>query len=81
MKKEIIKELIETNREIEFEYDGKEYSITYYNDGRKNYISFCKAYEKPIDVSSVDELLKIEIGILNLEQVFLILPDSAIDIY
>ena len=81
MKREEIKELIETNREIEFRYDGNDYSITYYNDGRKKYISFCKAYQEPIDVSNADELLEIEIGVLNLEQVFLILPNSAIDIY
>ena len=81
MKREELIELIKTNREIEFKYDGNDYSITYYNDGRKNYISFCKAYQKPIDVSNAYELLRIEIGILNLEQVFLILPDSAIDIY
>lgn len=81
MSTEELKELVECNREIEFRYQGNDYSITYYNDGRKKYISFCKANEEPIDVATIDELLNIEIGILKLEYLFRILPDSSIDIY
>ena len=36
----------------------KKYSITYYNDNRVNFISFCEFYKEPIDVSSFDELLE-----------------------
>ncbi len=54
MRKEELKELIELGHEIEFKYKGKKYSITYYNDKRKNYISFCEFYKEPIDVSNVE---------------------------
>ncbi len=81
MKRECLELLIQTGREIEFTYHRSKYSITYYNDDRKNYISVCRFYHKPVDVSSVDELLKLKIGRLTIEQVFSLLPDSAIDIY
>ena len=55
---ELFREYIDTGREIEFTYDKKEYSITYYNDNRVNYISFCEFYKDPIDVSSFDDLLE-----------------------
>ena len=81
MKKEAIEELINGFREIEFRYHGKKYSITYYNDNRKKYISIGEYYGKFIDVNNVAELLKIRIGNRTLEQIFAALPDSAIDIY
>lgn len=54
----IFRDCIDTEREIEFTYDKKEYSITYYNDNRVNYISFWEFYKEPIDVSSFDELFE-----------------------
>ncbi len=81
MRAECIESLVEGNREIEFTYQDKKYSITYYNDNRKNYISFCEFYKTPEDVSNVRELLKILIDGKTLEQVFSELPDSAFDIY
>lgn len=56
MNKNVLKEWIETGREIEFTCKGNDYSITYYNDNRKDYISFCKAYDETLDVSDVDTL-------------------------
>lgn len=81
MRPECIEALIETNREIEFDYRGKRYSITYYNDKRKNYISFCEFYKTPIDVASAYQLLKIRIGKRTLEDIFWKLPDMVFDIY
>jgi len=81
MTKNIIKDLIDCTREIEFDYENQRYSITYYNDNRTNYISFCRFYEKPIDVKNVDELLSITINGISLESILLKLPDSAIDIF
>lgn len=81
MKRECLELLINNGREIEFIYRGNRYSITYYNDGRKKNISVCKFYENPIDVSSVEEALKLRIGKYTLEQIFASLPDSSIDIY
>ena len=81
MKRECLELLINAGREIEFVYRKNRYSITYYNDNRKNYISVCRFYKNPIDVSSANEALKIKIGKYTLEQIFASLPDSAIDIY
>ena len=56
MTKEILKKWIRTGRELEFSFEGKDYSITYYNDKRKDCISFCQAYDETVDVANVDEL-------------------------
>jgi hypothetical protein len=45
-----------TGREIELTFRGKDYSLTYYNDSRKHYISFCEFYKDTLDVSDVDSL-------------------------
>lgn len=81
MKRECIEELIKARREIEFEFRGQRYSITYYNDDREKPISFCRFYEKPIDVRNANEVLEIKIGPYRLEQIFAALPDSAFDIF
>ena len=81
MSREELEQLINDGREIEFKFKGKEYSITYYNDNRKKYISFCEFNKNPTDVAAVDELLNIKIGDFNLELVFLIIPNSSITIY
>ncbi len=80
MKPECIEELVRGRREIEFFYLGHRYSITYYEDDRKNFISVCQYYHKPVDVKDADELLKLKIGRRTLEQIFSLLPDNAIDI-
>ncbi len=81
MKRECLELLIDSGREIEFTYHGSKYSITYYNDDREKYISVCKFYHNPIDVSSAAEVLKLKIGKYTIEQIFVALPDSAIAIY
>ena len=61
MKKEELKEYIETGREIEFEYKGKWYSITYFNRNKKrDYISFCEFYKTPVNVSNFKDLCNIK---------------------
>ncbi len=60
MKKEELKEYVETGREIEFVYEGKRYSITYYDDEIvKDYISFREIYKTPVDVSNFEDLCNI----------------------
>ena len=81
MRVECIESLIDCNREIEFTYKNVDYSITYYNDKREKYISFCEAYEESIDVRNSGELLKLKIGDQALDKVFASLPDSAFNIY
>ena len=81
MRIERIKKLIGDNREIEFDYKDKRYSITYFDENRKSWISFCEFYQEPIDVLSPDELLKIKIDGITLEEILSNLPNSAFDIY
>lgn len=81
MKIEYIQELISNNRENEFDFNGSRYSITYYNDNREKYISFCKFYNEPIDVKNTEEIFKLKIGNQTLEQMLESLKDCAFDIY
>ena len=76
-----IEELINGNREIEFDYRGKRYSITCYKDNRTDYISFCEFYKTPHDVSSVKDLMNLEINGVKLSKILSALPDSAFDIF
>lgn len=80
MRAECIQELIRGRRDIEFIYHGHRYSITYYTDNRKKYISICEYGYEPIDVGSPLELLRLHIGRKTLEEVFASLPDNAFDI-
>ena len=83
MRAECIDLLVSTGREIEFEYNNKRYSVTYYRDreNNKRMISFCEFYQEPTDVKTVDELLAIKIDGITLEDVFSKLPDDAFDIF
>lgn len=81
MRRECIELLTEGNREIEFSYREKKYSITYFRENGKKLISFCEFYKTPIDVTDANELLKIEVNGITLEKIFSELPDSAFSIY
>ncbi len=81
MKRECIEELINGNHEIIFLYKNKKYSICYYNDNREKYISVGEYNGKFVDVKNANELFKVKIGKLTLEEIFSLLPDSAFDIY
>ena len=56
MTKEQLFEWVDTGRELEFNYKGKDYSITYFRKNRKICISFCEFYKETLDVATVDEL-------------------------
>lgn len=81
MTNEELKRLVDTGREIEFIYKGKKYSITYYGYSRKKYISFCEFYKEPVDVDSVDNLLKIKLNNICLKEMIESLNDNEIWIY
>ncbi|MBP3753540.1 MAG: hypothetical protein J6I66_01615 [Lachnospiraceae bacterium] len=55
-----LSEYILEGREIEFEYQGEKYSITYGVSDGKEIISFCRFYQETTEVTSVDELIKVE---------------------
>ena len=52
---------INNGREIEFEYGGKRFSITYGEVRGRDVISFCEFYKESIEVDTVDELFNIPI--------------------
>lgn len=81
MTKEILNELIATGREIEFDYKGKQYSITYYNDNRKKYISFCEFYKETLDVSNVDELWNSTYKNISVKDMILSINEDDYSVY
>ena len=60
MDMQTLSEYIYQGREIEFEYKGEKYSITYGISDGKEVISFCRFYQETTEVTSVDELIKVE---------------------
>lgn len=59
MQKEQLKEYVANGREIEFEYNNKEYSITYGIIDNKEVISFCEFYKETTEVQTYEELLNV----------------------
>ena len=59
MTKELLYEYVECGRELEFNFNGKMYSITYGVIDDKEVISFCEFYKETTEVETVDELLEV----------------------
>lgn len=55
-----LKRLIEEGHEIEFEYNCKQYSITYGEINKEEVISFCEFNKNSVEVKTFNELLKIQ---------------------
>ncbi|MCQ2551106.1 MAG: hypothetical protein MJ146_02790 [Clostridia bacterium] len=81
MKKYDLIEYIKHGREIEFKYNNKMYSITYYPDGSEYSISFCEFYKDPIDVKTIDELININVHGKTVVQILESLSEANIWIY
>ena len=60
MTKEELRNLIDDGHEIEFEAEGKRYSITYGIVKGEEVISFCEFYKETTEVKTVDELCQIK---------------------
>lgn len=80
MTKEQLRLLVETGREIEFDYMGKQYSITYYSDNREDYISFCEFYEETLDVKDVDALWNSTYKNMNVGEMLSSLTEKDMDV-
>ena len=65
--------------EIELTYKDKKYSLTYYDDNRKDYISFCEFDKDVLDVSSIDELWDSSYKGIPIKEIFLSLKGEAVD--
>lgn len=59
MTKNSLIEYIDQGREIEFQYNGKKYSITYGEYKGEDVISFCEFYKETTEVTTADELLSV----------------------
>lgn len=78
---DILKKWVRTGRELEFNYKGKDYSITYYNDDRKDFISFCEAYDETVDVATVDELWNSTYKGIKLSEMLSSIPEDDVYVY
>ena len=78
---DILKKWVRTGRELEFNYKGKDYSITYYNDDRKDFISFCEAYDETVDVATVDELWNSTYKGIKLSDMLSSIPENDVYVY
>ncbi len=76
-----LSEYVSQGREIEFEYKGKKYSITYGILEGKEVISFCQFYQETTEVTSVDELIKVEREGVTVLEMLESLPEDKIWIY
>ncbi len=78
---DVLKKWVRTGRELEFNYKGKDYSITYYNDNRKDFISFCEAYDETVDVATVDELWNSTYKGIKLSDMLSSIPEDDVYVY
>ena len=62
MTKELLRECIDSGREIEFKYNDKTYSITYGGVDEKEVISFCEFYKQSVEVGTFEELTELVYG-------------------
>ncbi len=72
---------VSQGREIEFEYQGNNYSITYGILEGKEVISFCQFYQDTTEVTSVEELAKVERNGVTVLEMLQSLPEDKIWIY
>lgn len=80
MTKNQLTEWVNTGRELEFDYRGRHYSITYYGDNRKDYISFCEFYQETIDVPDVDALWESTYKGIKLSEMLLSIPEDEFNV-
>lgn len=73
--------LIEEGHEIEFKFEGKRYSITYYITEEKEQISFCEFYKETTEVDTVDELCNVERDGKKVIEMISSLTKNDFDIY
>lgn len=56
-----------------------EIELTYYDDNRKDYISFCEFDKDVLDVSSIDELWNSSYKGIPIKEIFLSLKGEGVD--
>lgn len=81
MTKEQLFEWVDTGRELEFNYKGKDYSIIYFRKNRKIYISFCEFYKETLDVATVDELWNSTYKGIKLSDMLSSIPEDDVYVF
>ncbi len=81
MTREELKELIECGDEIEFNYSGKRFSITYNESNGHRVISFCEYYKEITDVDNFKDLCEVKRYGVKVIDMLESIPDDDIDIY
>ena len=81
MTKEQLFEWVDTGRELELSYKGKDYSITYFRKNRKICISFCEFYKETLDVATVDELWNSTYKGIKLSDMLSSIPEDDVYVY
>lgn len=81
MTKEQLFEWVDTGRELEFNYKGKDYSIIYFRKNRKIYISFCEFYKETLDVATADELWNSTYKGIKLSDMLSSIPEDDVYVY
>jgi len=81
MNKEQLISYIKGGREIEFQYKGKKYSITYGVIDGKDVISFCEFYQFTTEVESAEELLEVERDGVTVLEMLEAVSDDDIFVY
>ena len=82
MKKELLSDLVEHGREIEFKYNDRMFSITYGTTAEgKEVISFCEFYKETTEVETFDELLKVSRNGITVLQMWEESADENVWIY
>ena len=81
MTKEQLLDFINCGREIEFQFNGKRYSITYGLIDNKEVISFCEFYQYTTEVTTCDELLRVSRGGVTVEEMLKNLSEEDVWIF
>ena len=81
MTKEQLFEWVDTDRELELSYKGKNYSIIYPEIDNKRIISFCQFDDEVLDVTTVDELWNSTYKGIKLSDMLSSIPEDDVYVY
>ncbi len=81
MTKEQLFEWVDTGRELELSYKGKNYSIIYPEIDNKRIISFCQFDDEVLDVATVDELWDSTYKRIKLSDMLSSIPEDDVYVY
>ena len=81
MTKEQLFKWVDTGRELELSYKGKNYSIIYPEIDNKRIISFCQFDDEVLDVTTVDELWNSTYKGIKLSEMLSSIPEDEADVF